>query len=109
MENLIQLAESMRQAEALLSDEDPEDALRQASSFLNVIVLGNVVRPPSLLGSVVFFFLCLLLLAQLLLLMLGMASCLIFYGHYAMTRSLKTLASSLMNNVQYNVWFGSEE
>jgi hypothetical protein len=75
MENLIQLAESMRQAEALLSDEDPEDTLRQASSFLNVIVLGNMVRPPNLLGSMVF--LCYHVAFSVLLLMLGMASCLI--------------------------------
>lgn len=42
MENLIQLAESMRQASALLSDEDPEDSSRQPAGFLSVVALGNI-------------------------------------------------------------------
>jgi hypothetical protein len=42
MENLIQLADSMRQASALLSDEDPEDSTKK-SGFLSVVVLGNTV------------------------------------------------------------------
>ncbi|KAI5073815.1 hypothetical protein GOP47_0011828 [Adiantum capillus-veneris] len=42
MENLTQLAESMRQAAALLSDEDPDDSSKQSSGFLSVVALGNV-------------------------------------------------------------------
>lgn len=43
MESLTQLAESMRQASALLSDEDPDDSSKQGSGFLSVVALGNVV------------------------------------------------------------------
>lgn len=43
MENLILLADSMQQASTLLSDEDSEEAPRDATSFLNVVALGNVV------------------------------------------------------------------
>eukprot|EP00249_Psilotum_nudum_P023591 c28932_g1_i1 orf=673-3459(-) len=42
MENLIQLAETMQQASALLSDEDTEDPSRESSSFLSAVALGNV-------------------------------------------------------------------
>lgn len=42
MESLTQLAESMRQAAALLSDEDPDDSSKQGSGFLGVVALGNV-------------------------------------------------------------------
>lgn len=44
MEELSQLSESMMQAAALLADEDVEEASsKRASTFLNVVVLGNVV------------------------------------------------------------------
>ncbi|KAH7422290.1 hypothetical protein KP509_12G002200 [Ceratopteris richardii] len=42
MENLTQLAESMRQASVLLSDEDPGDSSRQGSGFLAVVALGVI-------------------------------------------------------------------
>ncbi|PKA57949.1 Dynamin-2B [Apostasia shenzhenica] len=43
MEELIQLSESMMQASALLADEDvDEKSSRRTSTFLNVVVLGNV-------------------------------------------------------------------
>uniref|UniRef100_A0A1D1XT24 dynamin GTPase n=1 Tax=Anthurium amnicola TaxID=1678845 RepID=A0A1D1XT24_9ARAE len=43
MEELTQLAEGMVQATTLLADEDAEDASsRRASTFLNVVALGNV-------------------------------------------------------------------
>ena len=44
MEELSQLSESMMQAAALLADEDVEEAsAKRTSTFLNVVVLGNVV------------------------------------------------------------------
>lgn len=47
IEELAQLAESMRQAAALLADEDvdesPSSNSRRTSTFLNVVALGNVV------------------------------------------------------------------
>lgn len=50
IEELAQLSESMRQAAALLADEDVDEnasgSSRRASSFLNVVALGNVVSPP---------------------------------------------------------------
>eukprot|EP00249_Psilotum_nudum_P013635 c24435_g1_i1 orf=440-2686(+) len=42
MEDLIQLAETMQQAASILSDEDTEDAQRQAASFLSLVALGNI-------------------------------------------------------------------
>ncbi|KAJ0086627.1 hypothetical protein Patl1_07139 [Pistacia atlantica] len=46
IEELAQLAESMRQAAALLADEDvdesPSSNSRRTSTFLNVVALGNV-------------------------------------------------------------------
>ncbi|WOL19111.1 hypothetical protein Cni_G27908 [Canna indica] len=44
MEELSQLAESMMQASALLADEDVDEgsSKRRASTFLNVVALGNV-------------------------------------------------------------------
>jgi dynamin 1/3 len=55
IEDLIELSESMRQAASLLADDDPSDenASRRPSTFLNAVVLGNVVSalsassPPS--------------------------------------------------------------
>jgi dynamin GTPase len=51
MDELVQLSESMRQAASLLADDDPSDdsAPRRPSTFLNAVVLGNVVStaPPS--------------------------------------------------------------
>jgi hypothetical protein len=51
IEELTQLSESMRQASALLADEDVDESSssgssRRASTFLNVVALGNVVSPP---------------------------------------------------------------
>lgn len=53
IEELSQLSESMRQAGALLADEDVDEnpgssssSSRRASTFLNVVALGNVVSPP---------------------------------------------------------------
>uniref|UniRef100_A0A453R8S2 Uncharacterized protein n=1 Tax=Aegilops tauschii subsp. strangulata TaxID=200361 RepID=A0A453R8S2_AEGTS len=45
MEELSQLSESIRQAASLLADDDPSDdtAPRRPSTFLNAVVLGNVV------------------------------------------------------------------
>ncbi|XP_059445820.1 dynamin-2A-like [Corylus avellana] len=44
IEELAQLSESMHQASALLADEDVDDtsSTRRASTFLNVVVVGNV-------------------------------------------------------------------
>jgi hypothetical protein len=42
IEELVQLSESMRQASALLADEDVEES-RRTSTFLNVVGLGNIV------------------------------------------------------------------
>ncbi|XP_010548480.1 PREDICTED: dynamin-2A [Tarenaya hassleriana] len=44
IDELSQLSDSMRQAAALLSDEDPEESSssRRPSTFLNVVALGNV-------------------------------------------------------------------
>ncbi|XP_010553651.1 PREDICTED: dynamin-2B-like [Tarenaya hassleriana] len=44
IDELSQLSDSMRQAAALLADEDPEESSssRRASTFLNVVALGNV-------------------------------------------------------------------
>jgi hypothetical protein len=50
MEELSELAESMRQAASLLADDDPSDdaAPRRPTTFLNAVALGNVVSigPP---------------------------------------------------------------
>ena len=52
IEELTQLSESMRQASALLADEDVDEtsssspspsSSRRSSTFLNVVALGNVV------------------------------------------------------------------
>ena len=46
IEELAQLSDSMRQASALLADEDVDESSsssKRPSSFLNVVVLGNVV------------------------------------------------------------------
>ncbi|CAN6345680.1 unnamed protein product [Urochloa humidicola] len=44
IEELSELSESMRQAASLLADDDPSDqaAPRRPTTFLNVVVLGNV-------------------------------------------------------------------
>lgn len=47
IDELVQLSESIRQATALLADEDVDDDLkssssRRASTFLDVVALGNV-------------------------------------------------------------------
>jgi dynamin GTPase len=52
MEELSELSESIRQAASLLADDDPSDdsAPRRPSTFLNAVVLGNVVSlalPPN--------------------------------------------------------------
>lgn len=47
IEELSQLSDSMRQAAALLADEDVDEnsssSSRRSSTFLNVVALGNVV------------------------------------------------------------------
>ena len=46
IEELSELADSMRQASALLADEDIDEtsnSSRRPSTFLNVVALGNVV------------------------------------------------------------------
>jgi dynamin GTPase len=45
IDELVQLSESMRQAASLLADDDPSDETpsRRPSTFLNAVVLGNVV------------------------------------------------------------------
>ena len=48
IDELVQLSESMRQAAALLADEDVDEnssssSSRRGSTFLNVVALGNVV------------------------------------------------------------------
>jgi dynamin GTPase len=47
IEELSQLSESMKQATALLADEDgdenPSSSSRRSSTFLNVVALGSVV------------------------------------------------------------------
>ena len=48
IDELVQLSESMRQAAALLADEDVDEnpsssSSRRVSTFLNVVALGNVV------------------------------------------------------------------
>lgn len=48
MEELIQLSQSMMQGAALLADEDidessPSPSSKRSNTFLNVVVLGNVV------------------------------------------------------------------
>jgi hypothetical protein len=53
MEDLVELSESMRQAASLLADDDPSDetASRRPSTFLNAVVLGNVVSARSALRA----------------------------------------------------------
>lgn len=47
IEELVQLSDSMRQAAALLNDEDVDEnsssSSRRGSTFLNVVALGNTV------------------------------------------------------------------
>lgn len=55
IDELVQLSESIRQATALLADEDVDDDLkssssRRASTFLDVVALGNVVSLCFLIG-----------------------------------------------------------
>lgn len=58
IEELGELSESMRQAAALLADEDVDEnsnsraSSRRAATFLNVVALGNVVSSPFLPFSV---------------------------------------------------------
>lgn len=47
IEELVQLSDSMRQAAAVLADEDV-DNYKRPSTFLNVVALGNVVSFSSL-------------------------------------------------------------
>ncbi|KAL5982575.1 Dynamin-2A [Asimina triloba] len=58
MEELTQLSDSMLQAAALLADEDPDELSKRASTFLNVVALGNVLvigqRGPILKPQVTF-------------------------------------------------------
>lgn len=42
IEELVQLSDSMRQAAAVLADEDI-DSYKRPTTFLNVVALGNVV------------------------------------------------------------------
>lgn len=61
IEELAQLSESMRQASALLADEDVDESSssgssRRASTFLNVVALGNVVSPPIHLSLLLLLF-----------------------------------------------------
>ncbi|KAJ0799893.1 putative dynamin GTPase [Helianthus annuus] len=48
VEELTQLADSMRQAAALLNDEDVDEnssnSTKRSSTFLNVVALGNTVN-----------------------------------------------------------------
>lgn len=57
IEELSQLSDSMRQAAALLADEDVDEASsassKRASTFLNVVALGNTV---STINQSFFFF-----------------------------------------------------
>lgn len=60
IDELAQLSESMRQATSLLADEEVDEnsssssgSSRRASSFLNVVALGNVVSTPVLLLNLV--------------------------------------------------------
>lgn len=52
IEELKQLSDSMRQAAALLADDDLNDnsstsgSSRRPSTFLNVVALGNIVSEP---------------------------------------------------------------
>lgn len=59
IEELAQLSDSMRQASALLADEDVDEtsSSRRPSTFLNVVALGNTVSVLDLLT-----FLCCILL-----------------------------------------------
>lgn len=50
IEELVQLSDSMRQAAAVLADEDV-DNYKRPSTFLNVVALGNVVSFLSLSDS----------------------------------------------------------
>ena len=45
IEELVQLSDSMRQAAAVLADEDVDETTpsRRPSTFLNAVALGNVV------------------------------------------------------------------
>lgn len=58
IEELVQLSDSMRQAAALLADEDVDEnssssgSSRRVSTFLNVVALGNVVSGLFLILSV---------------------------------------------------------
>jgi dynamin GTPase len=62
IEELTQLSESMRQASALLADEDVDETSssssspsysRRSSTFLNVVALGNVVSSSLSLSQVI--------------------------------------------------------
>jgi dynamin GTPase len=62
IEELTQLSESMRQASALLADEDVDEtsssssspsSSRRSSTFLNVVALGNVVSSSLSLSQVI--------------------------------------------------------
>ena len=61
IEELTQLSESMRQASALLADEDVDETTtssspsssRRSSTFLNVVALGNVVSSSLSLSQVI--------------------------------------------------------
>ena len=58
IDELAQLSESMRQASALLADEDIDETTssssRRSSTFLNVVALGNVVSSLDRLNLFVF-------------------------------------------------------
>jgi len=51
IEELLQLSDSMRQAAAVLADEDV-DNYKRPSTFLNVVALGNVVSFSSIRISI---------------------------------------------------------
>lgn len=58
IDELVQLSDSMRQAAALLADEDVDEnsssssSSRRVSTFLNVVALGNIVSGPFSILSV---------------------------------------------------------
>jgi hypothetical protein len=64
IEELAQLSDSMRQASSLLADEDLDESSssssssKRPSSFLNVVVLGNVVCPFLLIPIYAYMVMC---------------------------------------------------
>lgn len=54
IEELEQLSDSMRQASAVLADEDVDENSRRQSTFLNAVALGNTVSFVEFLCSFLF-------------------------------------------------------